>query len=106
MTNTQSDSGLSLKEGTEALTDGVDIAVGQGRLRVPAQALAETRTAWDALRAQAGEDAARRMYEAMAAGLDKRFQKVVHAVETDWPLNKDFMNRPVLDLIWRRVATH
>ena len=108
MTKIQNDGGLPVKTVNEALSGdpGVDIAVGPGRLRVPAQALAEARAAWDTLRAEAGDDAARRMYEAMAAGLDKRMQKVLRAVETDQPLNDDFMNRLVLDLIWRRAVTH
>jgi hypothetical protein len=76
------------------------------RLRVSAQALADARAWWSAFRAEAGEDAARRTYEAMTAGLDKRIQKVLRAVETDQPLNDDFMNRLVLDLIWRRAVTH
>ena len=108
MTKIQNDGGLPVKTVNEALSGdpGVDIAVGPDRLRVPAQALAEARAAWDTLRAEAGDDAARRTYEAMTAGLDKRIQKDLRAVETDQPLNDDFMNRLVLDLIWRRAVTH
>jgi hypothetical protein len=108
MAKTQNDSSLPPKVVNAALEGdlGFDIAVGPMRLRVPAQALADARASWSAFRAEAGEDAARRTYEAMAAGLDKRIQKVARAVETDRPLNEDFMNRLVLDLIWRRVITH
>ena len=67
LTKVQNDSGLSLAEGNAPLKDGIDIAVGACSVRVPAQAVADTRAGWSALRAEAGEDAAQPIYEAMAA---------------------------------------
>ena len=108
MTKIQNDTGLPPGTVNEALKGdlGLDITVGPMHLRVPSQALADTRASWNAFCAEAGEDAAHRTYEAMAATLDERIQKVLRAVETDQPLNDDFMNRLVLDLIWRRAVTH
>jgi len=108
MIKVHKDSDLALATVSEALKGdlGVDIVVGPMRLRVPAQALADARASWSAFRAEAGEDAARRTYEAMVATLDERIQKVLRAFETERPLNGDFMNRLVLDLIWRRAVTH
>ena len=65
----QNDSGLSLAKVNAALKDSIDIAVGPCSVRVPAQAVADARAGWSALRAEAGEDAAHRIYEAMAATL-------------------------------------
>jgi hypothetical protein len=56
VTKVQSDTGF-----------GIDIAVGPCSVWVPAQAVADARAGWSALRAEAGGVAAQRIYEAMAA---------------------------------------
>ena len=107
MTKVQNDTGLSLKDAYEAMEgDGVDINIGPTRLWVPAAAVAEVRDAWSVFRAEAGEDAARQTYEGMAATLDERIKKAVRAFEADRPLDSDFMDRLVHDLVWRQVVVH
>jgi hypothetical protein len=69
MAQVQNDSGFFLVEANAALKDGIDIAVGPCSVHVPAQAVADARAGRNALRAQAGEDAGQRIYEAMAATL-------------------------------------
>ena len=76
MAKVQNDTGFSLAEANAALKDGVDIAVGPCCVRVPAQAVADARAGWSALRAEAGEDAAQRIYEAMATALPGRLEAV------------------------------
>ena len=91
---------------SEALKDGVDIAVGPCCVRVPAHAVADARAAWSALRAEAGDDAAQRLYDAMAATLDKRIEAAARDLEMDRRPNKKTMNSLVNDLVWRHVAVH
>ena len=76
MAQVQNDSGFFLAEANAALKDGIDIAIGPCSVRVPAQAVADARAGWNgALRAEAGEDAAQRIYEAMAATLPQRLEE-------------------------------
>jgi hypothetical protein len=91
---------------SEALKDGVDIAVGPYCVRVPAHAVADARAAWSALRAEAGDDAAQRLFEAMAATLDRRIEAAARDLEMDRRPNKKTMNSLVNDLVWRHVAVH
>jgi len=53
VTKVQDNSGLSLAEVNVALKDGIDIAVGPCSVRVPAQAVADARAGWSALRSAA-----------------------------------------------------
>lgn len=106
MTKVHEDSGLSEGEVSEALKDSVDIAIGPCCVRVPAQAVADARAGWSALRAEAGEDAAQRIYEAMAATLPRRLEAVARDLEMDCPPNKTTMNSLVNDLVWRHVVVH
>ena len=100
------DSGLSDGEVSAALKDGVDIAVGPCCVRVPAHAVADARAAWSALRAEAGDDAAQRLYEAMVATLDKRIEVATCDFEGDRPPNKKTLDGLVNDLVWRQVVNH
>ena len=54
MAKVQNDIGFSLAEAKAALKDGVDIAVGPCGVRAHAQAVADARAGWSALRAEAG----------------------------------------------------
>jgi hypothetical protein len=106
LTKVQNDSGLPLAEVNAALKDGIDIVVGSCYVRVPAQAVADARAAWSALRAEAGEDAAQRIFEAMAATLPQRLEAAARAFEIDLRPNKRIMNGLVNDLVWRHVVGH
>jgi hypothetical protein len=106
LTKVQNDSGSSLAEANAALKDGVDIAVGSCSVRVPAQAVADARAAWSDLRAEAGDDAAQRLYDAMAATLDKRIEAVARDLEMDRRPNKKTMDSLVNDLVRRHVVGH
>ena len=106
MAKVQNDTGFSLAEANAALKDGVDIAVGPCCVRVPAQAVADARAGWSALRAEAGEDAAQRIYEAMAATLPRRLEAAARGFEMDGrPITKT-MESLVDDLVWRHVVGH
>ena len=96
----------SLAEVNAALKDGIDIAVGPCSVRVPAQAVADARAGWSALRAEAGEDAAQRIYEAMAATLPQRLEAAARSFEMDRRPNKRTMDSLVDDLVWRHVVGH
>jgi hypothetical protein len=102
VTKGQNDSGLSLAEVNTALKDGIDIAVGPRSVCVPAQAVAEARAGWSALRAEAGEDAAQRIYEAMLATLPRRLETAARSFEMDQEDHRQFVN----DLVWRHVVGH
>jgi hypothetical protein len=106
VTKVHDDSGLSEVEVSEALKDGVDIAIGPCCARVPAQAVADARAGWSALRAEVGEDAAQRIYEAMAATLPRRLEAAARDLEMDRRPNKTTMNGLVNDLVWRHVVVH
>jgi hypothetical protein len=106
VTKVHDDSGLSEGEVSEALKDGVDIGIGPCCVRVPAQAVADARAGWSALRAEAGEDAAQRIYEAMAATLPRRLEAAARDLEMDRRPNKTTMNSLVNDLVWRHVVVH
>ena len=106
MARVQNDSRFFLAEANVALKDGIDIAVCPYSVRVPAQAVADARAGWNALRAQAGEDAAQRIYEAMAATLPRRLEAAARSFEMDRRPNKTTMNSLVNDLVWRHVVGH
>ena len=106
LTKVQNDRGLSLAEVNAALEDGIDIAVGPCSVRVPARAVADARAEWSALRAEAGEDAAQRIYEAMAATLPRRLEAAARDFEMDRRPNKKTMDSLVNDLVWRHVVGH
>ena len=106
MAKVQNDTGFSLAEANAALKDGVDIAVGPCGVRVPAQAVADARAGWSALRAEAGEDAAHRIYEAMAATLPRRLEAAARDFEMDRRPNEWAMDSLVNDLVWRHVVGH
>jgi hypothetical protein len=105
MAKVQNDSGFSLGPASAALEDGVDIAVGPCSVRVPAQAVADARAEWNALRDQAGEDAAQRIYEAMAATLPQRLEAAARDLMDGRP-NGGTMDGLVNDLVWRHVVRH
>ena len=73
---------------------------------MPAQAVADARAGWNALRAEAGEDAAQRIYEAMAATLPQRLEAAARSFEMDRGPNKRSMDSLVDDLVWRHVVGH
>ena len=106
LTKVQNDSRLSLVEVNAALKDGIDIAIGPCSVRVPAQAVADTRAAWSSLRAEAGEDAAQRVFEAMVATLPRRLEAAARGFEMDGRPNKKTMESLVDDLVWRHVVGH
>jgi hypothetical protein len=106
LTKGQNNSGLSLAKVNAALTDGIDIAVGACSVRVPAQAIADARAEWSALRAEAGEDAAHRIYEAMAATLPQRLEAAARDFEMDGRPNRRTIDSLVNDLVWRHVVGH
>ena len=106
MVQVQNDRGFFLAEVDAALKDGIDIAVGPCSVRVPAQAVADARAGWNTLRAQAGEDAAQRIYEAMAATLLQRLEAAARSFEMDRRPNKRTMDSLVNDLVWRHVVVH
>jgi hypothetical protein len=103
---TKNDSRLSPTEVNAALKDGIDIAVGPCRVRVPAQAVADARAGWSALRTEAGEDAAQCLFEAMAATLPQRLEAATRCLEMGHSPNKKAMDSLVNDLVWRRVVGH
>jgi hypothetical protein len=106
LTKVQTDNRLSPAEVNAALKDGIDIAIGPCSVRVPAQAVADTRAAWSALRAEAGEDAAQRIFEAMVATLPRRLEAAARGFEMDGrPITKT-MESLVDDLVWRHVVGH
>jgi hypothetical protein len=106
LTKAQDDSRLSRAEINSTLKDGIDIAVGPCSVRVPAQAVADTRAAWSSLRAEAGEDAAQRVFEAMVATLPRRLEAAARGFEMDGRPNKKTMESLVDDLVWRHVVGH
>ena len=106
MAQVQHDSGFLLAEANATLKDGIDIAVGPCSIRVPAQAVADARAGWNALRAEAGEGAAHRLYEAMAATLPQRLEAAARSFEMDRGPNKRTMESLVSDLVWRHVVGH
>ena len=106
MAQVQNDSGFFLAEANAVLKDVIDIAVGPCSVRVPAQAVADARAGWNALRAQAGEDAAQRIYEAMAATLPQRLEASARSFEKDLRSNNRTMDSLVNDLVWRHVVGH
>jgi hypothetical protein len=106
MTKVQNDGGFSLAEANAALKESVDIAVGPCSVRVPAQVVADARAGWSALRAAAGEDAAQRVYEAMAATRPRRLEAAARDLEMDRRPNKKTMDSLVNDLVWRHVVGH
>jgi beta-glucosidase-like glycosyl hydrolase len=106
MAQVENDSGFFLAEADAALKDGIDIAVGPGSVRMPAQAVVDARAGWNALRSEAGEDAAQRIYEAMAATLPQRLEAVARSFEMDRRPNKRTMDSLVNDLVWRHVVGH
>ena len=106
LSKVQNDSGLFLAEVNTALKDGIDIAVGPYSVRVPAQTVADARAGWSALRAEAGEDAAQRIYEAMAGTLPERLEAAARAFEMDRRPNRGTMDSLVDDLVWRHVVGH
>ena len=105
MAKVQNDTGFSLAEANAALKDGVDIAVGPCGARVPAQAVADARAGMERLRAEAGEDAAHRIYEAMAATLPWRLETVARDLMDGRP-NKKTIDSLIDDLVWRHVVGH
>jgi hypothetical protein len=105
VTKVHNESGLSEWD-SEPLKDGVDIPVGPCGVRVPAQAVADAHAASSALRAEAGDDAAQRIYEAMAATLPRRLEAAARDFEMDRRLNKKTMNSLVNDLVWRHIVVH
>jgi hypothetical protein len=105
MAKVQNDTGFWPAEANAALKDDVDIAVGPCSVRVPAQAVADARAGWSALRAEAGEDAAHRIYEAMAAKLPGRLEAVAQDLIDGRP-NKKTIDSLVNDLVWRHVVGH
>ena len=105
MARVQNDTGFSLAEANAALKDGVDIAVGPCSVRVPAQAVADARAGWSALRDEAGEDAAHRIYEAMAATLPRRLEAAARDLMDGRP-NEKTIDSLVNDLVWRHVVGH
>jgi hypothetical protein len=56
--------------------------------------------------AQAGEDAAQRIYEAMAATLPQRLEAAARDFEMDLRPNNRTMDSLVNDLVWRHVVVH
>jgi hypothetical protein len=106
MAKAENNIGFSLAKVNAALNDGIDIAVGPWSVRVPAQAIADARAGWSALRAEAGEDAAHRIYEAMAATLPGRLDAAALDFEVDRRPNEKTMDSLVNDLVWRRVVGH
>ena len=106
MAQVQNDSGFFLAEANAVLKDVIDIAVGPCSVRVPAQAVADARAGWNALRAQAGEDAAQRIYEAMAATLPERLEAAARSFEMDLRPNNRTMDSLLNDLVWRHVVGH
>jgi hypothetical protein len=52
------------------------------------------------------DDAAQRLYDAMAATLDKRIEAAARDLEMDRRPNKKTMSSLVNDLIWRHVVGH
>jgi hypothetical protein len=106
MAQVQNDSGFFLAEANAVLKDVIDIAVGPCSVRVPAQEVADARAGWNALRAQAGEDAAQRIYEAMAATLPERLEAAARSFEMDLRPNNRTMDSLVNDLVWRHVVGH
>jgi hypothetical protein len=106
LTKVQNDGRLSHAVVNTALKDGIDIAVGPCSVCVPAQAVADARAGWSALRAEAGEDAAQRIYEAMAATLPRRLEAAARGFEMDRHPNKGTMDSLVNDLVWRHVVGH
>jgi hypothetical protein len=106
VTKGQNDSGFSLGEANAALTDGIDIAIGPcSVVRVPAQAVADARAEWSALRDQAGEDAAHRIYEAMVATLPQRLEAAARDLMDGRP-NGRTIDSLINDLVWRHVVRH
>ena len=105
MAKVQNDTGFSLAEANPALKDGVDIAVGSCSVRVPAQAVADARAAWSDLRAEAGDDAAQRLYDAMAATLPRRLEADARDLMDGRP-NEKTIDSLVNDLVWRHVVGH
>ena len=107
MAQVQNDSGFFLAEANAALKDGIDIAVGPCSVRVPAQAVDDARAGWNALRAEAGEDAAQRIYEAMAATLPQRLEAAAAcSFEMDRRARtRVSMDSLVDDLVWRHVSS-
>jgi hypothetical protein len=103
MTKVQNYSGFLLGEANAALKDGIDIVVGPCSVRVPAQAVTDARAEWDALRDQAGEDAAQRIYEAMAATLPQRLEAAARDLIDGRP-NRRTIDGLVNDLVWRHVV--
>ena len=97
MAQVQNDSGFFLAEANAVLKDGIDIAVGPCSVRVPAQAVADARAGWNALRAEAGEDAAQRIYEAVPATLPQRLEREAGAAFT-------FDRHPDLHRLGRRAG--
>jgi hypothetical protein len=106
LTKVQNDSCLSRAEVNAALKDGIDINVGPCCVHVPAHAVADARAGWSALRAEAGDDAAHRLYEAMAATLDKRIEVAMRNFESNRRPNTKTMDSLVDDLAWRHVVSH
>jgi hypothetical protein len=104
LTKGRNDSGLSLSGVNAALKDGVEIDVGPCSVRVPAQAVADARAEWNALRDQAGEDAAQRIYEAMAATLPQRLEAAALDLMDGRP--NGTIDSLVNDLVWRHVVRH
>ena len=74
-------------------------------VRVPAQAVADARAGWSALRAEAGEDAPHRIYEAMAATLPWRLEAAARDLMDGRP-NEKTIDSLVNDLVWRHVVGH
>ena len=105
MAKVQNDTGFWPAEANGALKDGVDIAVGPCSVRVPAQAVADARAGWSALRAEAGEDAPHRIYEAMAATLPRRLEAAARDLMDGRP-NEKTIDSLVNDLVWRHVVGH
>jgi hypothetical protein len=58
------------------------------------------------LRAEAGEDAAQRIYEAMAGTLPRRLEAAARDFEIDRCQNKKAIDSLVNDLVWRHVVGH
>jgi hypothetical protein len=106
LTNGQNNSGLLLAAVNTALKDGIDIGVGPCSARVPAQAVADARAGWSALRAETGEDAAHWIYEGMAATLPRRLEAAARDFEMDRHPNKGTVDSLVNDLVWRHVVGH
>jgi hypothetical protein len=72
---------------------------------VPAQAVPDARAEWNALRDQAGEDAAQRIYEAMAASLPQRLEAAACDLMDGRP-NRRTIDSLINDLLWRHVVRH